>query len=157
MAAAMVCSRIGVRQHVRIPSAEGPFPETMSAYRPQRNEGDLVVSGDDPQASTKIEFETSDPGDLVALRAWLRELPGLEAQLAARRPTPGELGGVEVLAVLASSSVLASAIKTLPDFLRSRRSGVRFEATANGDKVVVEVTNAKEATQILERLLDGRD
>lgn len=120
--------------------------------------GDLVASDGHLHTSTEIEFE-ADPAELAALREWLRPQPdqpraGMDVRLAARQPAPGELGAVDVLAVLASSSVLATAIRTLPDFLRSRRSGVRIEATIREEKFVIDATNLEEVLPLLDRLLD---
>ena len=114
----------------------------------------MVIEG--RQRPATIEFATSDSRDLVALRDWLRGQGNIETTLASLQASPGELGAGEVLIALASSSVLSAAIKTLPDFLRSRRSGVRIEASAGNQKVVVDVTNAEDAVVVLERLLDDQ-
>ncbi|MFD2416604.1 effector-associated constant component EACC1 [Amycolatopsis pigmentata] len=114
-----------------------------------------MASVGDPRGTTRLVFEASDPADLTALRTWLRaQRPGLDAQLTAPRSTRGELGVIEVLTVLASSTVLSSAIKTLPEFIRSRRSGIRIDATARGQKVSIEATNVEEVLPILKKLLD---
>ena len=107
-----------------------------------------------PQATTEIEFETSEPDDLVALRRWFHGLE-VEARFTARQSSPGELGVTDVLTVIASSSVLSSAIKVLPEFLRSRRSGVRIETSVRGRKVSVDATNVEDVLAIIDRLLDG--
>lgn len=129
-----------------------------------------MASHDGPRASAKIEFETANPADLTALRKWLvSQQPGLDTRQGpqthtvrqrwfqmGRRPrtASGELGVAEVLTVLASSSVLGTAIKTLPEFMRSRRSGIRIEATVRGRKVSVDATNVGETLPILKKLLD---
>jgi len=55
--------------------------------------------------------------------------------------------------VLAGSSGLVAAIKILPEFIRSRRSGFRIETTVRGEKFVLEATNVQDVLPIVERLL----
>jgi hypothetical protein len=57
--------------------------------------------------------------------------------------------------VLAGSSGVAvvAAIKTLPDFIRSRRSGFRIETTVHGRPFVLDATNVDDVMPILEQLL----
>ncbi|MCX5328521.1 hypothetical protein [Streptomyces sp. NBC_00140] len=70
-------------------------------------------------------------------------------------PGPSELGALEVLVVLAGSTGVVGAIKTLPDFIRSRRANFRIETTVNGQPFVLDATNVDdEVMAILERLLD---
>ncbi|MGC0317048.1 effector-associated constant component EACC1 [Kitasatospora acidiphila] len=129
-----------------------------------------MASSEDSQASAEIEFKTANPADLTALHKWLiSQQPRLDARQGPqahssrrrwlarwRRPraVSGELGVVEVLTLLASSSVLSAAIKTLPEFIRSRRSGIRIEATARGQKVIVDATNVEEVLPVLKKLID---
>jgi hypothetical protein len=59
--------------------------------------------------------------------------------------------------LLASSSVLATAVKVLPDFIRSRRSGFRIEVTVKGDEtsVTFDAQNAdQKLIELVARLLD---
>ena len=97
----------------------------------------------------------SDPSQFPSLRDWMRGQPGVEVAVVAGTPGAGELGVLDVLTVLAGSTGVVAAIKTLPDFIRSRRSGVRIEATIRGQKVIVDATNVEEVMPIVERLLDG--
>ncbi|WP_329314896.1 effector-associated constant component EACC1 [Streptomyces sp. NBC_01262] len=101
----------------------------------------------------------SDPSQLSSLRDWLREglrtQPGFEVTVVAGAPGPGELGVLDVVSVLAGSSGVAvvAAIKTLPDFIRSRRSGFRIETTVHGRPFVLDATNVDDVMPILEQLL----
>jgi hypothetical protein len=54
--------------------------------------------------------------------------------------------------VLAGSSGLVTAIKTLPEFIRSRREGLRIETTFKGEKFILEATNVQDVLAIMERL-----
>jgi hypothetical protein len=101
----------------------------------------------------------SDPSQLSSLRDWLRDWlrtqPGFEVAVVAGTPGPGELGALDVVSVLAGSSgvAVAAAIKTLPDFIRSRRSGFRIETTVHGRPFVLDATNVDDVMPILEQLL----
>ncbi|MFB6989117.1 hypothetical protein [Streptomyces sp. NPDC056304] len=103
----------------------------------------------------------SDPSQFSSLRDWLHG-QGIDAVVTPRTPEPGELGSLDVLVVLASSTGVVSAVKTLPDFIRSRRAGFRIETTVNGKPFVLEASNVdeksskivEEISKILERPLD---
>ena len=68
-------------------------------------------------------------------------------------PGAGEQGALDVLTVLAAGGGLVSAIKVLPEFIRSRRSGFRIETTVRGEKLVLEASNVDDLLPVLERLL----
>ncbi|MER5596437.1 hypothetical protein [Streptomyces sp. NPDC002265] len=100
-----------------------------------------------------LELTLSDPAQLWGLRDWLRAQDGITVRVIPTSPAPGELGTADVLAVLAGSSALAAAVRTLPDFLRSRRSNLRVQITVDGKQVEIELENTDRALEILERLL----
>jgi hypothetical protein len=85
----------------------------------------------------------------------MRDQPGVDVAVTPGTPGPGELGVLDVLVVLAGSSGVVGAIRTLPAFIRSRRSGIRIETTVDGQPFVLDATNVDEVMPILERLLDG--
>jgi len=101
-----------------------------------------------------IELTVSDPSQMLLLRDWLRGQPGTDVAVTPGQPQQGELGALDVLVVLASSTGVLGALKTLPEFIRSRRSGFRIEMTVRGERFVLEATNVEEVMPILERLLD---
>ncbi|MGW2826229.1 effector-associated constant component EACC1 [Streptomyces sp. NPDC001443] len=109
-----------------------------------------ATTGDTPRT---LELTLSDPTQLRGLRDWLRAQDGISVRVRPAAPAPGELGTADVLAVLAGSSVLAAAVKTLPDFLRSRRSNLRMRITVDGRQVEVESENTDRALELVERLL----
>ncbi|MFK0155113.1 hypothetical protein ACIQVK_23910 [Streptomyces sp. NPDC090493] len=100
-----------------------------------------------------LELTVSDPAQLRGLRDWLGAQDGITTRISPAPPAPGELGTADVLAVLAGSSVLATALKTLPDFLRSRRSNLRMRINVDGRQVEIELENADRALDAVERLL----
>ena len=100
----------------------------------------------------ELELAISDQSELPALREWLRGQPGVEVEVAAGTPGPGEQGALDVLTVLAGSSGLVTAIRILPAFIRSRREGLRIEGTFQGEKFVLEATNVKDMLPVLERM-----
>ncbi|MGP8298157.1 effector-associated constant component EACC1 [Streptomyces inhibens] len=101
-----------------------------------------------------VELAVSDQSQLAALRDWMSSQPGVDVAVVTGTPGPGELGVLDVLVVLASTSGVVGAIRTLPDFIRSRRSGIRIETTVDGQPFVLDATNVDEVMPILERLLD---
>jgi Effector Associated Constant Component 1 len=110
-------------------------------------------SGNAP-VEERMELDVSDPAQLPPLRDWMRHQPDLWVTLKSGIPNAGELGAVDVLSVVATSSGLVAAIRTLPDFIRSRRSGLRIEATVRGKRITLDATNVDEVLPLLERLLD---
>ena len=90
--------------------------------------------------SSEVELRVSDPAQLSALSGWLAGAAPVKVNRVAGRPGPGEQGVVDVLTLLASSTVLAAALKMLPEFIRSRRSNFRIEVKIKNDKEDVSVT-----------------
>jgi hypothetical protein len=101
-----------------------------------------------------VQLAVSDPGELGSLRTRLTLVPAAEVVQVAGMPGPGEQGALDVLTVIAGSSGLVAAVRTLPEFLRSRRSGLWVTATVDGKQMTVVATNVDEVTPVLERLLD---
>jgi hypothetical protein len=108
----------------------------------------------DAQDSQRVELSVSDQAELGFLREWLSWTPGLDISQAAGEPGPGEQGALDVLMMLGSSGVLIAAIKTLPEFLRSRRTGLSVTMTVKGKPLTLDASNIDEVMPILERLLD---
>ena len=57
--------------------------------------------------------------------------------------------------MLASSTGLVAAIRVLPEFLRSRRTGLSVTMTVKGEPFTLTATNVDEVMPVLERLLDA--
>lgn len=100
-----------------------------------------------------IGLGLSDPSQLALLRTWLENVPGAEVAIEPGTIALGELGGMDVLTVLAGSSGLVAAIKTLPEFIRSRRTGFRITTTIRGQSFTLDVSNVDDVLPVLERLL----
>lgn len=96
----------------------------------------------------------SDPGQVPSLRDWLRAQPDVTVGLMSPEPASAELGVVDVVTVLASSGGMVTAIKTLPEFIRSRSRRIRIEATVRGRRFTLDATNIDDVIPIMERLLD---
>ncbi|MEU7737323.1 hypothetical protein AB0B51_30270 [Streptomyces griseus] len=68
-----------------------------------------------------------------------------------RRPGAGELGAAEVIQLLVpSSAVLAVAIRTLPAFIKSRRSSVTVKLTREDRTVTISGGNLDDPQKVLE-------
>jgi hypothetical protein len=107
-------------------------------------------------AAQRIELGVSDQSQLGSLAEFLAwAVPDLSVSVVAGVPGVGELGVLDVLAVLASSSGLVAAVRVLPDFLRSRRTGLSITMTVRGEPFRLTATNIDEVMPVLERLLDA--
>jgi hypothetical protein len=109
-----------------------------------------------PAGTPIVELELSDPSELRSLRTWLERIPGAEVQQTAGTPAPGEQGASDWLTLLASSGgVIAVAIRTLPEFLRSRRSDLSVTVKVDGREYVVSATNVDEVLPAIQKILDA--
>lgn len=103
----------------------------------------------------QAEFAVSDQSQLKSLKSLLEMMvPGLRVTREAGQPRVGEQGALDIITILASSSGLVAAIKVLPEFLKSRRSGLSIKATIKGKPFTLTATNVDEIMPILEKLLD---
>jgi len=103
----------------------------------------MPLGGSD--ASESITLEVSDQSQLASLREHLRRIPGTDVTQVPGKSGSGELGAWDVLQVAAAGSgVLAVAIKTLPEFIRSRRSDITITITSGEKSITLTVTNAED-------------
>jgi hypothetical protein len=103
-----------------------------------------------------IELSISDQSQLRPLQSSLElTVPGLRVARVAGQPRAGEQGALDVITILASSSGLVAAIKVLPEFLKSRRTGLIIKTTVKGHPFTLEATNVDQVMPILEKLLDA--
>jgi hypothetical protein len=81
-------------------------------------------------------------------------------ELVTDQPATGELGVADVLqissAVGGSAAGIVLAFRTLPEFIRSRRSDVKVTVSTADREVVVEATNVEDVMPVLDRILDER-
>lgn len=102
-----------------------------------------------------MQLEVSDQLQLKPLTNWLRGIPDLRVTRGSGTLGPGEQGAWDFLIVLASGSgVLGTAIMTLPEFIRSRRSGFTIRIKTKGKEVTLTADNVDETMPVLGRLLD---
>ncbi|MFI6317563.1 hypothetical protein ACIBG8_08585 [Nonomuraea sp. NPDC050556] len=107
-------------------------------------------------AEGSVEITVSDPSQLRSLRGWLERAPGIRVEQAAGTPGPGEQGAADVLVLLAGGGgALAVAIKTLPDFIRSRRSDIELTLKTEGKEITVSAKNADDIQAIVDAFLDA--
>jgi Effector Associated Constant Component 1 len=102
----------------------------------------------------RIELSTSDQSQLGSLQQVLCLTPGIRVNRVPGIPATGEQGALDVLTVLASSGGLVTAIKVLPEYLRSRRTGLSITMTVRGMPFNLTATNVEEVMPVLERLLN---
>ncbi|WP_433187444.1 effector-associated constant component EACC1 [Actinoallomurus sp. CA-150999] len=101
-----------------------------------------------------VELAFSDPAEFLALRRWLERAPGVRVEQRAGTPLLGEQGAWDVLIVLASGSgVLAAALQTLPEFIRSRRANLIVTLKTEGKELTLEATNIAQAESLIESFL----
>jgi hypothetical protein len=116
----------------------------------QRRAGEGIVD-----VSLSVEVSVSDQAELRSLREHLRRLPGVEVTQVPGSPAPGEQGAWDVLQILAASGgAVAVAIKTLPEFIRSRRSDVTVTVKSKDRTVTVTATNVEDVMPMVDKLLD---
>jgi hypothetical protein len=96
-----------------------------------------------------VEFSVSDYGQLRSLQEWLSEIPGTRVQRTAGAPGAGELGALDVITVLASSSGLIAAIRVIPEFLKARRSSLSVTAKVHGKEFSINASNVKDLMPII--------
>jgi hypothetical protein len=102
----------------------------------------------------RIELAVSEQKELTSLGKWLATAPGAEVSRVAGRPGAGEQGALDTLTVLGGSGALIAAVRVLPQYLRSRRTGLRITMKFRGEEFTLEATNIDDIMPVLERLLD---
>lgn len=106
-----------------------------------------------------VELTVSDYSQLGSLANYLRlTAPQASVTRAPGVPEHGEQGALDVLMIVADSSVLVAAIKALPEFIRSRKSKPSVIVKVkdkNGRSLTVTAANADEVAPILDRFLDA--
>ncbi|GAA2806330.1 effector-associated constant component EACC1 [Saccharopolyspora taberi] len=104
-------------------------------------------------ASRRVVLSVSDPAEQRSLRDHLRRA-GVEVSQISGEPRAGEQGALDLLQILAAGGgALVVAIRTLPEFFRSRRSDVTVTLESGDRKVTVSATNVDDAESIVDRLL----
>lgn len=97
-----------------------------------------------------IDVEVSDPRELPLLREHLRRMPGIQVSQIAGSAGPSEQGtadSLQIVSLIAGPS-LAVAVRTLPEFVRSRRSHLRITLKQDEREVEIELDNTAEGTDV---------
>src|ERR1700730_13912469 len=104
----------------------------------------------DQEEIRRIEVMVSDLSAFRPLREWLTRVPAAEVGQVAGSPRSGEQGAWDVLTILASSSgVLAVAVRSLPEFIRSRRSDLTITVKVDGREFTLKASNLDEVIPII--------
>ncbi|MER6826590.1 hypothetical protein ABT352_11435 [Streptosporangium sp. NPDC000563] len=123
---------------------EAPMPEPISPQEPE-------TPVDAAEAPFEVVLTVSEPADVGPLFRRLSTIPDVIVTRRRSGPDDGKLGVTEVLQLLVpSSAVLAVAIRTLPVFIRSRRSSVTVTATRGDRSVTVTGENLDDPQKVLE-------
>lgn len=103
-----------------------------------------------------VEISVSDPAEVGSLHKHLSRIPQLDVTQCSAAPRPGELGAWDFLQVTAASGgALVVAIKTIPEFIRSRRTDVSVTLKNGDQEIAITAANADDALRLVERALDG--
>lgn len=118
----------------------------------------MVSDGPTP-AGLCIDLEVSDPCELRLLYEHLRRLLEIRVAQVPGSPGAGEQGAADTLQILSVSvgPALAIAIRTLPEFVRSRRSDLKVTLRRSDRELSLEFTNKAQETDVqavVDRFLD---
>jgi Effector Associated Constant Component 1 len=103
-----------------------------------------------------VELSLSHYGQLGSLEDYLRlAAPGVAVTREPGQPGHGEQGALDVLTVLADSTVLVTLIKVLPEFLRSRKPGMSVDMQLAGKRLTLTADNAEDIVPVLDKFLDA--
>jgi Effector Associated Constant Component 1 len=105
--------------------------------------------------SQSVTVSVSDLAEIGSLHDRLLQVSDVQVTRTAGTPGTGELGGtVDIITAIGSSSGLVALIRTIPPFLRARRSGISVHTTVKGRDFTLTVDNVDDVMPIIERLLD---
>ncbi len=104
-------------------------------------------------AGMAFNLRVSDPAAQGMLERLLREVDGVRVRRERLPPEAGRLGGGELLQVAVPTlALLAVVVRTLPDFIRSRKNAVSVTVETDGRKVTVTTENCDDVDAIMKRL-----
>jgi hypothetical protein len=104
----------------------------------------------------RAELTLSDRAELRALRDFLGwAAPRVRVLQWPTRSAPGERAVLDQLTLVATSADLVTAMKLLPEFLRSRRTTTSATVVVEGASVALTETNLDETLPVLTRLLSA--
>lgn len=101
----------------------------------------------------EFRLQVSDPSAQGPLERLLRETDGVRVRRERSGAEPGRLGTGDVLqAAVPTLALLAVVVKTLPDFIRSRKNGVSITVETDDRKITVTAENCDDIDTILKQL-----
>jgi hypothetical protein len=112
------------------------------------------MGGTDPDVA---ELSLSDYAQLTSLAEYLHlAVPAVRVTRCAGHADPGEQGALDVLTIMADSSVLVAVVRALPEFLRSRKPGVTVTVAVKGKRKQLTVTakDIEDVRSVIEKFLD---
>lgn len=106
-----------------------------------------------------VELSISDHSELGSLRQLLARIPGVDVHQISGSPGPGEQGAFDYLQLATtaagSGGALVLAIRTIPEFIRSRRRDVSVTVKTGDTEVTITAANAQDAVTLLEKSFDA--
>lgn len=109
-----------------------------------------------PGSEFAANVTVSEPSQLAALHSWLARVPGIDVDRLSIEPSVGEQGAWDLLVVLAGSSgILATAIRSLPEFIRSKRSDIEVIVEVGEKKIVIRGSNVEDIPRMIGSIFDG--
>lgn len=104
-------------------------------------------------ANVAFSLRVSDPVAQGMLERLLREVDGVRVRRERLEPETGRLGGGELLQVAVPTlALLAVVVRTLPDFIRSRKNAVSVTVETDDRKVTVTAANCDDVDAIMQQL-----
>lgn len=102
-----------------------------------------------------LELAVSDYAQISSLADHLKfAISDVRVTRVSGEPGPGEQGALDVLMLVADSSVLVAAVNVLPEFLRSRKKGLAITIKTKGKQISLTAANADEVIKVLDRVLN---
>ncbi len=104
-----------------------------------------------------VELSLSDYAQLASLEDYLRlAAPEVLLTRVPGRPGSGEQGALDVLTALGDSGGIIALVKVIPEFLRSRKSGLTVDMKLpRKGRITVTADNAADAMAAIEKFLDA--
>src|SRR5258708_7127219 len=105
----------------------------------------------DSQGMYGVEIAVSDLSEFLPLCGWLERVPAVKVERTPGTPRPGEQGAWDVLTIFAGSSgALAVAARSLPEFIRSRRSDLTITVKIDEKEFTLHAANVDEVASIID-------
>jgi IS4 transposase len=103
-----------------------------------------------------VALAISDYGQLGSLENYLLlAAPEVAVTRVVGRPGSGEQGALDMLTVLADSTVLVALVKAISEFLRSRKPGMSVQMKLGERHLSVTADNARDVMPVIDKFLDA--